>query len=215
MLHAGESHGGLPGDGESRRSAARQGGRPTMKKAVAGFGMAAVMAMAQIPPPPATGMEAPKAAEAGQTTPPAPARKAAAPVSKAAAPKPAAAAASYKDLKYPPVKPIVTPPMEPLTLANGMRVFVVEDHDAALINGMAVVRTGNLFDPKDRVGLATLTGQAMRTGGTRTRTAEQLTLLLENMAATLDSGIGERSGAGFVFGAAGGGGAGLARPRVV
>jgi zinc protease len=166
-----------------------------MKKAMAGLGMAAVMAMAQIPPPPPTGMEAPKAAGTGQTTPPAPARKAAAPVSKAAAPKPAAAAtASYKDLKYPPVKPIVTPPMEPLTLANGMRVFVVEDHDAALINGMAVVRTGNLFDPQDRVGLAALTGQAMRTGGTRTRTAEQLTLLLENMAATLDSGIGENSG---------------------
>ena len=159
-----------------------------MKKAVAGLGIAVVMAMAQIVPP-STGTQAPKAAGAGQTTPPAPARK-------AAAPKPAAAAtASYRDLKYPPVKPIVTPPMEPLTLANGMRVFVVEDHDAALINGMAVVRTGNLFDPKDRVGLAALTGQVMRTGGTRTRTPEQLTLLLENMAATLDSSIGESSGA--------------------
>jgi predicted Zn-dependent peptidase len=89
---------------------------------------------------------------------------------------------------------MVTPPMEPLTLENGMRVFVVEDHDAALINGMAVVRTGNLFDPKDRVGLAALTGQVMRTGGTRTQTAEQLSLLLENMAATVDSSIGESSG---------------------
>ncbi|MGA2195023.1 MAG: pitrilysin family protein [Bryobacteraceae bacterium] len=147
-----------------------------MKKAVAGLGMAAVMAMAQIPPPE-------------------PARKAAAPAPKAAAPKTTGAAtASYKDLKYPPPKPIVTPSMEPVTLANGMRVFLVEDHDAALISGMAVVRTGNLFDPKDRVGLAALTGQAMRTGGTRTRTAEQLTVLLENMAATLDSGIGESWG---------------------
>jgi predicted Zn-dependent peptidase len=143
-----------------------------MKKAVAGLAIAAVMATAQVVPPP----------------PPAPARK-------AAAPKPAAAAtASYKDLKYLPVKAMVTPPMEPLTLENGMRVFVVEDHDAALINGMAVVRTGNLFDPKDRVGLAALTGQVMRTGGTRTQTAEQLSLLLENMAATVDSSIGESSG---------------------
>jgi zinc protease len=165
-----------------------------MKKAVVGLGIAAVMAMAEVPPPPPMGMEAPKAGT-GQAAPPAPARKAAAPVSKAAAPKPGAAlAASYKDLKYPPMNPIVTPPMEPLTLANGMRVFLVEDHDAALINGMAVVRTGNLLDPKDRVGLAALTGQVMRTGGTRTRTAEQLTLLLENMAATLDSSIGESSG---------------------
>jgi len=148
-----------------------------MKKAVAGLGVAVAMAMAQIVPPPAT----------------APARKAA-PATKAAAPKAAATASSYQDLKYPPVKPIVTPAMEPLTLANGMRVFVVEDHDAALINGMAVVRTGNLFDPKDRVGLAALTGQTMRAGGTRTRTAEQLNLLLENVAATLDSGIGESWG---------------------
>jgi zinc protease len=147
-----------------------------MKKAAAGLGIAAVMAVAQVVPPP----------------PAAPARKAA-PVSKAAAPRPAATA-SYKDLKYPPVKAMVTPPMEPLTLANGMRVFVVEDHDAALINGVAVVRTGNLFDPKDRVGLAALTGLVMRTGGTRARTAEQLNLLLVNMAATLDSSIGESSG---------------------
>ncbi len=147
-----------------------------MKPAVAGLGIAAVMAMAQV------------------VAPPAPPRKVA-PVSKAAAPKPAAAPApSYKDLKYPPMKAIVTPPMEPLTLANGMRVFLVEDHDAALINGIAVVRTGNLFDPPDRVGLAALTGAVMRTGGTRTHTSEQLTLLLENMAATLDSNIGESSG---------------------
>ncbi|MGA3015704.1 MAG: pitrilysin family protein [Bryobacteraceae bacterium] len=164
-----------------------------MKKAVAGLGIAVVMAMAQVPPPPPTGMEAPKAAGARQTTPPAPARKPAAPVSKTAASRPAATA-SYKDLKYPPMRAIVTPPMERLTLANGMRVFVVEDHDAALIHGMAVVRTGNLFDPRDRVGLAALTGLVMRTGGTRTRTAEQLTLLLENMAATLDSSIGESAG---------------------
>jgi zinc protease len=167
-----------------------------VKKVVAGLSIAAMMAMAQqtISQPPA-GMDPPKAAGAGQAIPPVPARKAAAPVSKAAAPKPAAAAtASYKDLKYPPMKAIVTPPMELLTLANGMRVCLVEDHDAALINGLALVRTGNLFDGQGRVGLAALTGQVMRTGGTRTRTAEQLNLLLEDMAATLDSSIGESSG---------------------
>jgi predicted Zn-dependent peptidase len=145
-----------------------------------GLGIAVVAVVAQTVAPPAA--------------PPAPVRKAPAPLSKAAAPKPAAAPPSYKDLKYPPMKPIVTPPMEPATLPNGMRIYLVEDHDAALINGMAVVRTGNLFDPRDRVGVASLTGQVMRTGGTRAHTPEQLTLLLEDMAATLDSSIGESLG---------------------
>jgi zinc protease len=113
--------------------------------------------------------------------------------SKAAAPR-AAAPSSYKDLKFPPLRPLVAPPVEPVTLPNGMRLLLVEDHSSSVINGMAVVRTGNLFDPKDRVGLAALTGQAMRTGGTPTYTPEQLNLTLEDMAATLESSIGETSG---------------------
>jgi hypothetical protein len=60
----------------------------------------------------------------GQTVPPTPA----APQKKAdAAARPAPArhpaAPSYKDLKYPALKPIPIPPVETVTLPNGMRLF--------------------------------------------------------------------------------------------
>ena len=62
------------------------------------------------------------------------------------------------------------------------------------MRGTALVRTGNLFDPSDKVGLAELTGSVMRTGGTKTRTGDQIDESLENIAASVESGIGEDSG---------------------
>lgn len=110
---------------------------------------------------------------------------------KPAAAKPAAAAPSYKDLTYPPLKQVEIPKVEKSTLPNGMRLYLLEDHEIPMVNGLALVRTGNLFDPPAMVGLAALTGQVMRTGGTKSKTGEQLDEQLENVAASVESQIGE------------------------
>jgi len=114
----------------------------------------------------------------------------------AARPAPAARTAvpSYRDLKYPPLRPIQIPPVETVTLPNGMRVYLLEDHELPVVNGTALVRVGNLFDPRDKIGLASITGMVMRTGGTKNKTGEQLDEQLENIAANVESGIGESSG---------------------
>ena len=106
----------------------------------------------------------------------------------------AAAAPSYKDLKFPPLRPIQIPKVATFTLPNGMKLYLLEDHELPMIHGVAQVRTGNLFDAADKVGLATMTGMAIRTGGTRTKTGEQLDEQLENIAASVESNIGETSG---------------------
>jgi zinc protease len=107
----------------------------------------------------------------------------------AAAPEP-----SYKDLKYPPLKEIRIPEVARITLPNGMKVYLLENHELPLISGSALVRTGNLFDPPDKIGLADITGTVIRSGGTAARTGDQLDSLLENMAASVESRIGETSG---------------------
>jgi zinc protease len=113
----------------------------------------------------------------------------------ATAPAPApASAASPRDLKYPPLRPIEAPPVATFTLPNGMKLFLLEDHELPAISGMARVRTGNLFDPAGKVGVATLTGMTMRTGGTREMTGEQLDVKLEDMAGSVESAIDESSG---------------------
>ncbi len=98
------------------------------------------------------------------------------------------------DLKYPPLAPVRLPHVETYTLASGMRVYLLENHELPLVNGLALVRTGNLFDPPDKVGLATLTGMVMRTGGTTARSGDQLDEDLENIAASVESSIEETSG---------------------
>jgi zinc protease len=102
--------------------------------------------------------------------------------------------ASPRDLKYPPLGTIHIPDSTVFTLPNGMKVSLTEDHELPMVNGQAVVRTGGLLDPAQRIGLAQLTGMAMRTGGAAARTGEQVDTMLENLACTLDVSIGDSSG---------------------
>jgi zinc protease len=101
---------------------------------------------------------------------------------------------SYKDLKYPPLPPLKVPAPTEITLSNGMKVMLLEDHELPLISGAALIRTGNLFDPPSKKGLAGLTGEVLRSGGTKARTGDQIDQDLENVAASIESQIGESSG---------------------
>jgi zinc protease len=101
---------------------------------------------------------------------------------------------SYKDLKFPPLRPIHIPDVPTFTLPNGIKLYLLENHELPLVRGSALVRTGNLFDPPDKVGLATITGEVMRTGGTKDKTGDQLDTQLENVAASVESSIDESFG---------------------
>lgn len=117
-----------------------------------------------------------------------PHKSAAAPSSKVAPPT------SWKDLSYPPLHAVAIPNVETVTLPNGMKVYLLEDHELPLVHGAARIRTGNLFDPSEKIGLATMTGMVLRTGGTRTKTGERLDEELENIAASVESNIDETLG---------------------
>jgi len=101
---------------------------------------------------------------------------------------------SVKSLKYPALKEIKIPEVATSTLANGIKLYLLENHELPLVSGFALVRTGNLFDPPEKIGLAEITGSVMRTGGTPGQTGDQLDELLEGMAASVESSIGETSG---------------------
>ena len=105
-----------------------------------------------------------------------------------------AGALPLKDLKYPPLHTLQAPAAATFTLPNGMKVRLLEDHDLPLITGIALVRTGGLLDPPERTGLAQLAGTTLRAGGTSAKTGEQIDILLDNAAATLESSIAESSG---------------------
>ncbi len=100
---------------------------------------------------------------------------------------------SYKSLKFPPLREVKLPQPVEFTLSNGMKVFLLEDHELPLVRGSALVRTGNLFDPPDKRGLADFTADVLRAGGTHTKTGDQLDEELENMAASVESSMDENS----------------------
>ena len=112
------------------------------------------------------------------------------------APKPAAPVppANWKEIKFPPLKEIQLPKIEETTLPNGMKVYLLENHELPLVRGSALIRTGNLFDPADKIGLASVTGETIRSGGTSKLSGDQIDEQLENIAADVESEIGESSG---------------------
>ena len=116
------------------------------------------------------------------------------PAAKAAVNATTASASKYRNLKFPPLRDVEIPKVDKFTLPNGMRVYLLENHELPLISGRALVKVGNLLDPKDKTGLSDLTGGMIRSGGTKSKTQEQLNEALEGIAASVESSIGETSG---------------------
>ncbi|MEO5957326.1 MAG: pitrilysin family protein [Nitrospiraceae bacterium] len=94
-------------------------------------------------------------------------------------------------------KPVEFTPPEPdrVVLENGMVVYFLEDHELPLVSITATMRTGGWLDPADKVGLASLTGAIMRTGGGGGLSAEQVDEELEQFAGDVGISIGRQSGA--------------------
>ncbi len=93
-------------------------------------------------------------------------------------------------------EPVQFTPPDPdrVVLNNGMVVYLLEDHELPLVSVSAVMRTGGWLDPSDKIGLASLTGTAMRTGGGGGLSAEQVDEELEHFAADVSISIGRQSG---------------------
>lgn len=95
---------------------------------------------------------------------------------------------TYKPLSFTP------PKAERVTLDNGLVLYILEDHELPLVKITAVIRTGSMFDPPEKEGLAELTGKVMRTGGIKGMTGSALDETLESMAAILHTSINRDSG---------------------
>jgi zinc protease len=102
---------------------------------------------------------------------------------------PAAAAAQATragELRYPPLPPFAIPQPERVVLDNGMVVLLLEDHELPLVEATAMIRTGSRFDPADKLGLAKLGGEVLRTGGTERLPGDALDDWLESRAAAIE-----------------------------
>ena len=104
----------------------------------------------------------------------------------------------HEGLVYPPLNQPQPPVPDRFELDNGMIVYLLEDHELPIIDISVRIRTGSLYEPADKVGLASITGAVMRTGGTTSKTGDELDEILENLAASVETGIGDDSGSASV-----------------
>lgn len=93
-------------------------------------------------------------------------------------------------------QPVEFSPPEPdrMVFENGMVVYLLEDHELPLVSVTVTMRTGSWLDPIDKIGLASMTGAVMRTGGGGGLSAEQVDAELEQFAGDVSIGIGRQSG---------------------
>lgn len=95
-------------------------------------------------------------------------------------------------------KQIVPPPLHAFhpaqpprsVLPNGMVIFLREDHELPLIRGVAQIRGGSRDEPAGKVGLVSIYGQVWRTGGTKSKTGDELDDYLEARAAKVETSGG-------------------------
>ncbi len=118
---------------------------------------------------------------------------------------PAAAAPQVAPEAPPPADPraliygplaISFPKPERMFLPNGLLVYLFEDHELPLIDLAFYMKTGSIYDPADKAGLAELTTLLMRTGGTAEMTPDQVDQAIEFLPAqvSLEAGNDAVSG---------------------
>jgi len=86
-------------------------------------------------------------------------------------------------------RPVQIPKPVEKTLANGLRVIVVEKKGVPLVNARLLIKNGGEADPANLPGLADTTASLL-SKGTTTRSAEQVARGVEALGATLDTGAG-------------------------
>jgi zinc protease len=94
---------------------------------------------------------------------------------------------------------MVLPEISRVELPNGLVLHLLEDHTLPKVQGFALIRVGDRYEPADLVGLASIVGQTMRTGGTTTRSGDEINETLANVGASVETGIGESSGTASLF----------------
>ena len=105
-------------------------------------------------------------------------------------PRAAAQATDWKEIKAPQLHAFHPQQPRRVQLANGMVIFLQEDHELPLIRGTAQIRGGSRDEPAAKIGLVQLYGQAWRTGGTKSKTGDELDDYLEGHAAKVETAGG-------------------------
>lgn len=99
----------------------------------------------------------------------------------------------WEKIPIPPLPPFHPQEPKKIELKNGMTIFLQEDHELPFIGASATVRGGARAEPAAKTGLIDIYGDVWRTGGTTSKTGDQMDDFLEARAARIETGGGAAS----------------------
>lgn len=100
-----------------------------------------------------------------------------------------AAAVDLNALVYPALNQISIPEVEEIKLENGLRLYLLEDKTLPLIQAAVRIHGGSYLEPADKIGLADVCGDLLRSGGTEKYSSDELNELLESIGARAETSI--------------------------
>ncbi|HEX8924319.1 MAG TPA: pitrilysin family protein, partial [Terriglobales bacterium] len=98
--------------------------------------------------------------------------------------------ATWNQIPIPPLPAFKPKQPKRIQFANGMVVFLQEDHELPLISGYARIRGGSRAEPANKVGMVSIYGEVWRQGGTAKMTGDAMDDYLEARAAKVETGGG-------------------------
>jgi zinc protease len=106
---------------------------------------------------------------------------------KPAAAVPSAAVEPWKKIPIPPLHDFKPQQPKRIELANGLVIFLQEDHELPFIDGTILIRGGSRDEPAAQTGLVSLYGQTWRTSGTSSESGDALDEVLAAKAARVET----------------------------
>jgi zinc protease len=93
----------------------------------------------------------------------------------------------WTQIKTPPLHDFKPVPPKRIQLANGLTIFLAEDHELPFINGSITIRGGARDESAAQTGLTGIYGDAWRTSGTATISGDALDTQLAEKAASIET----------------------------
>jgi len=96
----------------------------------------------------------------------------------------------WKSIAVPPLHAFKPTEPKRIELANGLVIYLQEDHELPFIDGTILIRGGSREAPAAKAGMVSLYGDTWRTSGTATKSGDALDTELAEKAAAIETGGG-------------------------
>jgi zinc protease len=94
----------------------------------------------------------------------------------------------WKRIPIPPLHAFKPTQPKRIELANGLVIFLQEDHELPFVDGIILIHGGSREEPAAKAGLVSLYGEAWRTSGTATISGDALDTQLAEKAGAIETG---------------------------